>query len=113
MPRVLAFVLLLISLTVGAAEPNGFVLRVGDNSTQNPKGFVLKGAFVETDGSIHTMYFPGEGKVVVFKTEELCNVVKDNVDAVLKEKAPEMQYLQVCIPTPEGLVRGVEKRPEA
>lgn len=98
MPRVLAFVLLLISLSVGAAEP---------------KGFVLKGAFVETDGSIHTMYFPGEGKVVVFKTEELCNVVKDNVDAVLKEKAPEMQYLQVCIPTPEGLVRGVEKRPEA
>lgn len=99
MPRVLAVLLLLISLSVGAAEPVGFVLR---------------GAFLQSNGSISTMYFPGEGKVMVFKTMELCEVVKDKVDAVLQEKAPDMQYLQLCVPLPKGLVKdGLEKRPQA
>jgi hypothetical protein len=99
MPKVLAFLLLLISLNLGAAEP---------------KGFVLKGAFVRSDGSIAIMYFPGEGKVAIFKTEELCNEIRDRVDVALKEKAPDMQYLQLCVPLSKGLVKdGLEKRPQA
>jgi hypothetical protein len=99
MPKVLVALLLLISLSVGAAEPQGFV------QSQNPLGFVLKGAFVNSDGLIKTMYFPGEGKVAVFKTEAMCNKVKNQIDADFKKSAPEMQYLQMCIPTPEGLVK--------
>jgi hypothetical protein len=98
MPKVLALLLLLISLSVGAVEP---------------QGFVLKGAFVDDDGSVATMYFPGNGKVFVFRLLADCEEVKNKADAMLKEKDPDMQFIQACIPTPKEMSRGVEKRPEA
>ncbi len=101
MPKVLSLVLalaFLIATNVSAVEP---------------QGFVLKGAFVQSDGSIATSYFPGDGKVYIFKSEGFCNTLKARIDKVLQEKSPELQYRMLCIPAPKEILDGVEKRPEA
>jgi hypothetical protein len=82
-------------------------------SAVEPQGFVLKGAFVNDDGSVSTVYFPGEGKVAIFRKLSDCEVIKNKADAMLKEQDPDMQFIQACIPTPKEISRGLEKRPKA
>lgn len=97
MPWVLVVFLLLISTSVGAVEP---------------KGFVLEGAFKNDDGSIHRVIFPGQGQIAIFKTLEFCDMAKEKMDVEIHRAHPDWQFAQRCVVIPEGIKRGVEKRPE-
>ena len=98
MPRFVAVLLLLISLSVGASEP---------------QGFVLKAMWINESGSTGTMFFPGvENKVFVFKRKELCEETKAKSDEYIKKAAPDLVFEQKCLPYSRALINGLEKRPK-
>ncbi len=98
MPKVLALLLLLIATTVGAVEP---------------QGYVLKAVWINESGSTGSMFFPGvENKVFVFKTKELCEQIKAKSDASIHETDPDLKFEQHCILYSRDLLNGLEKRPQ-